>query len=278
MRNRNGRLFAIDALLTAALITSSVLAHGAIHEQIRAVTETIRRDPKNAELYLKRGELYRNHSEWKAAAADYDRAQKLNPKLSDVRLARGKMLFESKRFAPAKVELDRFLTLSPKNADGFMTRARLHHSLRRYPEAVKDYTRAINLSPAPGPEHYLARARAQAAMGGAQIDRALEGLDQGMRRFGPIVSLETYAIDLELQRGSHDAALKRLDAIIAQAERKETWQARRGDILVRAGRPAEAKEAYLSALSSIEKLPPARRSAPATARLEKQLQTRLACL
>lgn len=278
MWHRNGRLFAANAVVMAVLITSSALAHGAIHERIRAVTDEIRRSPKNAELYLMRGELYRNHEEWTAAGADYDRAQKLNPKLSPVHLARGKMLFESKRLAPAKVELDRFLALAPKNTDGLLTRARIHHGLRRYPAAVQDYTRVIELHPDPGPEHYLARARAQAALGGAQVGAALSGLDEGMRRLGPIVSLESFAIDLELQRGHYDAALKRLDAIIAQAGRKETWQARRGDILMRAGRPTEAKEAYRSALDSIEKLPPGRRNAPATAKLQKDLQTRLARL
>src|SRR2546429_3401664 len=48
----------------------------------------------------------------------------------------------------------------------------------------------------------VGRDRALAAEGGDHLDEALRGLDEGIKRLGPIVTLELYAIDLELDRKS----------------------------------------------------------------------------
>src|SRR2546426_2682773 len=69
-----------------------LFAHGDLHEQIAITTKLIQREPHNAALYLKRGELHRAHGEWDAAMADYERAAELDPKLEVVDLARGKAL------------------------------------------------------------------------------------------------------------------------------------------------------------------------------------------
>ena len=76
-----------------------VRAHEGLHEQIAAITAKIKRDPKNASLYLQRGELHRLHHDWARAAADYDRAEHLQPGLQTVDLARGKMLFDSENLS-----------------------------------------------------------------------------------------------------------------------------------------------------------------------------------
>src|SRR5262245_7785095 len=87
---RRGLLMVISGSL--GLCPLPGLAHGDLHEQIAAATSQIEKNPKNAELYLKRGELHRAHEDWDAALADYERAAILNPKLIVVDLARGKVL------------------------------------------------------------------------------------------------------------------------------------------------------------------------------------------
>src|ERR1051325_10483416 len=95
-RTTVNRLMAVVVCLS--LMSSFALAHEGLHEQIVAVSAKIRRDPKNASLYLQRGELHRLHRDWTRAAADYDRASRLRPDLTIIDLARGKMLYESGRF------------------------------------------------------------------------------------------------------------------------------------------------------------------------------------
>ena len=56
----------------------------------------------------------------------------------------------------------------------------------------------------------VGRDRALAAESGDHLDEALRGLDEGIKRLGPIVTLELYAIDLELAHKRYDSALESL--------------------------------------------------------------------
>ena len=254
------------------LLSSFAHAHEGLHEQIAAITAKIKRDPKNASLFLQRGELHRLHRDWSRAAADYDRAARLQPGLAIVDVARGKMLFDSGRFQRAKLVLDRFLTQQPNHFDAVMTRARVLAKLGSTAAAVNDFTRAIGQSP--DPELYRERAET-INRDGKHIDEALSGLDEGIKRLGPIVTLQLPAIELELRRQNYDGALSRLDLIAAQSERKEAWLVRRGEILKLAGRDEGARAAFNAALVAIDSLPPARRQSKAVTALQVRARSAL---
>jgi predicted Zn-dependent protease len=260
------------AVLTALAICLTLLpsfarAHEGLHEQIVAVTAKIKLNPKDASLYLQRGELHRLHRDWVRAAADYDRAARLQPGLSIIDLARGKMLFESRRLRRAKFVLDRFLLQQPGHVEGLVTRARVLAKIGARLDATRNFTEALALAPAPEPELYLERA--QVLSGDVHyIDEALRGLDEGINKLGPLVTLQLSAIELELRRKNYDAALTRLDLITAQSERKEMWLVRRGEILKDAGRTEEARAAFTAAIVAIESLPAERRKNRAVTALE----------
>ena len=252
----------------------SVSAHDGLHEQIAEVTARIRRDPKNAALYLKRGELYRLHRDWTRAAADYDRAARLRPRLAEIDFARGRMLFEAGRLRPAQIALDRFLHGQPEHLEALITRGRVLVRLGQHAAGARDFTEAIARSPEP--ELFLERAQALSAGGAAHLDEALRGLDEGIAKHGPLVTLQLYAIDLELRRKHYDAALARLETVAAQSPRRETWLARRGEILTLAGRAHEARAAFAAALAAVESLPASRRRTRAVTELEARLRAALA--
>ncbi len=260
-------------LAVSGALPARILAHGPIHEQIEAVTRQIEKRPGDAALYLKRGELRRLHGDWDAALSDYTRSAQLDPTWKLAGFYRGRMQLEARRPEPAKLELDRFLLERPDHADALLTRARAHAQLGAVQAAAADFKRAIALVPNPGPEPYVELAQALGRAGLA--DEALRGLDQGVARLGPIVALELPAIDLELDARRYDAALARLDRVAAQSARQETWLARRGEILVRAGRAREATEAFAAALRAIESLPPQQRRVRALVELEARLRASL---
>ena len=257
-----------------ALLPSLVNAHEGLHEQIAALTAKIKRDPKNASLYLQRGELHRLHRDWSRAAADYDRAARLQPSLKIVDLARGKMLLESGRLQRSKSTLDRFLSRQPGHYEGLLTRARVLAKLEKRSDAARDFTEALSASSVPEPELYLERASVLAG-DEQQITEALRGLDEGIAKLGPVVTLQLAAIDLELRRHNYDAALTRLDQITAQSERKETWLVRRGEILKLAGRDDEARAAFNAALVAIESLPAGHRQSRSVTALELRARSAL---
>ena len=280
-RQRTLKLASTTVQLLAVLLLLATLAtaHGGLHEQIAEVTALIKRAPLNATLYLKRAELYRLQQNWRRAEADYNQAARLQPGLAVADLARGQMLFEAGRPKPAKVALDRFLISQPEHLEALVTRARVLVKLGQRVEAAQDFTAAISLASTPQPELYIERARSLAGAPGSNIDNineALRGLDEGLTRLGPLVTLQLYAVDLELRLKSYDKALARLETVAAQSPRKETWLFRRGEVLLLAGRNTEAHTAFASALAALESLPLRRRRTRAVADLEVRLRSALA--
>ena len=261
-------------LLAACLaMPLGAFAHGDLHEQIVAVTEQLAREPGNAELHLKRAELYRVHESWSDAAKDYDRAAELAPELFAVELGRGKMLLASGKPDDAVTVLNRFIAKKPDFVDAFITRARAKAKLAEHAAAAADYAHAIELAVRPEPELYIERAHALAAAGLGPD--AVRTLDDGIAKLGPLVTLTLPAIELEVSAKNFDAALARIDRQLATAPRKETWLARRADILSQAGRAAEARAAYESAIAAIEALPVYRKQTKAALTLREHIEGQL---
>jgi tetratricopeptide (TPR) repeat protein len=266
-----------SAVVGIAILLGSVVFAAAdddVLEAIIATTQEIAASPRNAALFLKRGELYRVRRNWLRATRDYNRALRLDPTLSAVHFARGRMLSESGRPAEAKAAFDRFLDIEPDNAGALIERARLFVKLGRPRDAVADYSRALGVLPAPDPAYYLERA---ATLARAEfVDEAIRGIDEGIAKIGPIVTLELRAIELERGLGRYDAALARVEILAAPSPRKESWHVLRGEILAQAGRHEEARCAFGDALESIAILPPYRRSLRAVLDLDGKARRGLA--
>ncbi len=272
---------ALIAVLVGFTLPRLARAHAGIAEEMREVNARLATRPGDAALVLRRGELHRILGDYPAARADYERARRLDPDLAAVDLCLGTMLLDAGRPAEALRALDRFLAREPAHAGGFAARGRARLALGDPAAAAQDFTRAINHSRSdapPRPDLYLDRARSLASLGGARVDEAIRGLDEGIARLGDPVSLELRAIDLEIRRHRVDAALARVDRIAARSPRQEAWLARRGGILDRAGRKVEARAAYARALDAISALPPARRRTRASVRLEAEIAASLARL
>jgi predicted Zn-dependent protease len=248
------------------------LAHPGIDEQIAHVTSLIEERPREANLFLRRGELHRIHRDWKKAEADLLKARELDPELAAVDLCIGKLKLEEGKPADSKAALDLYIAKRPHDADAQAYRGRALTKLGKYVEAAESFSLAVANMPndRPRPEYYFERAQALEAAGISHLDEALRGLDEGMRRLGDPVVLQDYAIELELKGRRYDAALARLDQLAARSQRKETWLIRRGEILEVAGRYDEARSAYQGSLKAIEILPPSRRRNRAVERLQEQ--------
>lgn len=271
IRMRTTRL----AMAAASLLSLSATAHGPLHEQIDGLTRRIESAPDDATLYLRRGELRREHRDTEAALSDFARAGRLDPSLAQVDLLRGKTLLDAGLTPAAIAALDRFLAARPDHADALAARARAHAVRGDSQAAARDYTLAIRHAAPPEPDHYLGRARALAAEGGESVSAAIRGLDEGIARLGPLVSLTTTAIEIEQASGRNEAALARLNRLIDGAPRPETWLARRAELLAGIGRSREAAADCLAALAAIERLPQRVRDTRSSADLEARLREML---
>jgi tetratricopeptide (TPR) repeat protein len=263
-------LAAVVSFVLPAAFLAPLRAHGDLDEQIAIITARIARAP-TAALYLQRGELLRADEEYDAALRDYDRAEALDPKLDAVHLCRGLALHRIGRDEAARAALDIFLARKPDHVDGRTARARILSDRKEYAAAAADLERAIALSTDPAPELFSDCVAAQSALG--DDIAALATLEAGIARVGAIPTLQAAAIELELRLGRPAAALARIDRIMAQLQRQETWLARRGEILQSLERHEEALVSYRAALASIERLAPSQRNARPAKSLEARLRT-----
>ena len=272
------RVWAVAGLLAGVVLAvGPATGHPGIDQQIADVTALLEASPDDAALYLRRGELHRIHRGWAAAEADFRRARKLDRTLAEVDLALGTMKLDAGDPGGANKVLTRYLRRRPDSVTGLVARARALAKLGRNLDASRDYSRALTLAERgrPQPDYYLEQARVLEAAGPEHVAEALEVLDRGLERLSHPVTLQLYAIELELSMSRHEAALKRLDEIAGRATRKETWLLRRGEILESAGRNDEARTAYLQTLEAVEKLPVSRRGNAAVRRLVAEAESAL---
>jgi len=276
MRRRSAMRDRVRRAAAACLVAvaTTVAAHGALQDQIDAVSAEIAREPPSAHLYLRRGELNRLHEDRAAALADYERAAVLAPGDDTIDFLRGRVLQEAGIAKAAKFTLDRYVARHPDHVEALIVRARALAALADFGGASADYSRAIERLSKPDPDYYLERARSDVAARNAA--RALAGLDAGIAKLGPVPALLDLAIDIELQQGHYDAALAQLDRSAQSSSRKESWLARRGEILAQAGRRDEARAAYAAALAAIEALPSDMRRTTAMVDLESRVRGNLA--
>lgn len=258
------------------ILLPPVLAHDDPHDSIEEITLQIQQDPNNAELYLKRGELHRVSFHWDLALADFDRVVQLDPDHETVDFHRGRLLLEAGQFQSAKVAVDQFLSAHPNHIEGLIVRGRILRRLGQPLEAAQDYARALSLAPNPTPVLFIERAETLTEAGEEYVAAAVQGLDEGIQKLGPLILLQSLAIDLEVKRQHYDAALIRIDQVLTEVSRKEKWLTRRGEVLESAARPEEARVAYADALKAIESLPSRLRQVPASQELEAYLRRLLA--
>ncbi|MEM7311440.1 MAG: hypothetical protein AAF682_32550, partial [Planctomycetota bacterium] len=154
--------------------------------------------------------------------------------------------------------------------------ARALDALGRRAEAARRWTAALDAPGPPAPDLYVARSRSVLARGPEHAASALAGLDQGIAKLGQLPQLQLPAVEAELVRGDTDAALARLAALAAASKRKEAWHLRRAEILLAAGRRAEACTALHEAREALARLSAKRRSTAAmvelAARVDELLQ------
>ena len=249
-------------------------AHGDLHERITAISAQILTNPSSPDLWLQRADLHRQHAEFDAAQTDLDHAAQLKPGWASAELQQARIAFDRENFPGAVRAAGDCLMLDPTNADARVLRARSLVRLQQPARAIADYDAVLTRtnSARPLPDLFLERARAQAAL--EKFDDALHGLDDAMRQLGDTPSFALPAIEYERQRGAFGAALARLE----RAEKffdRESFLALRGEILLQAGRRADAAKYFSAALAALEKFSTERRALPAVVDLEARLRANL---
>lgn len=253
-----------------------VLAHGDAHERMEHLDARILSEPDNAELHLRRGRLYIEENHFEEARADLEKALALAPTQHGARYFLAEALLYGGKAELAEQQAQQFIDAHGAKELGALSRgywllgqARM---ARKHPEAaILAYRAALKVAVEPAPDHYQLFVDACLAARGKYLDEALRVLDQGLAAGGGIDLLQGMALEVELQAGRTDAALQRLESVIAQNKRLPFLYTRKAEILADAGRMAEAGKALVSARDALMTIPGKRRQAKVYTNLEQQI-------
>jgi len=262
----------VVALVCAAALGSATTAaaHPSDRAQIGAVDSLLAVHPDDPALLRWRAELSRLEGDFAAAERALAQAEALAPGDPRQRVLRARLRLDRGLPGQALEDANALVEAHPDDPAGWRLRAESRSRTGAHEAAARDLDGAIGRMGSPEPGLYLFRARETRAAG--HEARALEGLEEARRRFGPLVSVEREAIELEMALGRSDAALRRLDALAGQYDRRDAFLLERGDLLYRSGRLPEALASWTEALSIVESRAPqlgrdGRRAAELRARL-----------
>lgn len=115
---------------------------------IECYSKTIKINPKDAELYLWRGNTKYNKTDYKKALKDYDIAIELNSDFADAHYSRGLAYFANKEYDNAIADYTKVIKLKPKYAEYYYhSRGNAWKAKGKYKDAIDDYTKAIKKNP-----------------------------------------------------------------------------------------------------------------------------------
>lgn len=202
---------------------------------------------------LLRAEIERAEGRVVDAAADLDRASLLIPDSGALARCRAALALDVGRPEEALEALDACpdpaLATDPRLP---WMRAEALQRLGRLDAAAVVMDSALAQGRHASAEHYLARARLAEERRGEGAPGAIAVLERGLAHWPQAWNLASRLVDLEAAAGNYDAALERLDGVARLAPNPERLLAQRGDLLERAGRPWEAREAWTAALAGLE--------------------------
>ena len=262
-------------LLTGGLLACSLpaAAHPAFEDIARHADGIVAERPDDPGSYLTLAQTRRIARDWDGALVAIEHAAAHGAAPVEVAALRGAVFLDAGWPGMALVEAERALAIDPAQPQVRLLEGRACMALGRPEDAARAIALAIEGMSSPTPDHVLALRDARLAAG----DRAgaIAALDHGLTRIGHVPSLALPALDLEIELGREEAALRRIDALLATNPRNELWLARRGDVLDRLGRRDEARIARTDALAAIRSRPDGRRGERA-ASLERELLAALA--
>jgi len=117
------------------------------HKAIVYLSNAIKLQSNDAEIYYNRGIAYENLGQYQPAIQDYNQAISLNPAYSEAFYNRGTIYNEIGQYQQAIDDFNQAVILQPNDAEAYHGRGFAYDKLGQYQRALEDYNKAINLQP-----------------------------------------------------------------------------------------------------------------------------------
>jgi tetratricopeptide (TPR) repeat protein len=114
---------------------------------ISAYNQALQENPKDVNVYYKRGKIYYQLKSYRSAIKDFEQVIKFNPQNADVYVYRGLTYYNLKEYQKALLDYDRALKINPDYAIAYNNRGLTYNNLKEYKKALLDYDRALKINP-----------------------------------------------------------------------------------------------------------------------------------
>ncbi|MCB0596854.1 MAG: metallophosphoesterase [Lewinellaceae bacterium] len=220
--------------------TGHALAHGSLHEAIERKSRQVEESPEDALLRFERGLLYQEHGDIGLALEDFHTALQLEPSYQICHLPMAQLYRDTGALEQALLHINIFLEQEPRNPFGYETRASIYQKQSQFIQAVADLRTmaALKNDNAIRPDDYFKLADGMLLAYPGQYGQAIEALEEGLKRLGDIISLQSRLVELEISAGRYASALQRINQIMAPLPRKDKWLAKRTQVLQLMQQPA----------------------------------------
>jgi tetratricopeptide (TPR) repeat protein len=278
--SENRRIIAVVALgvLTAALGAAYLMTpmgppapatesctHGYDPQKtIRACSEIIEHDPKNAIAYAYRGRMFIYLSEPDKVLADADRAIALNARLPDAFVTRSAASWFFGEPKDASKDLDQAIRLKRDNPEALILRALVNSAEGNKEQSTQDYDTALAyLSEAIARESenaklYRLRGLVHANM--RQYDLAITDYDRAIKFASDDPLAFSYRGSVEIARRAYDQAIADFDRSIELNDKFFATYTNRGYAFGQKGQHDRAIAEYTQALALYPRYAPAYRN------------------
>jgi tetratricopeptide (TPR) repeat protein len=114
-------------------------------EALALCDKIIQKDPKFAEGYHARGQVYMAMHRYHEAVDDLTTAVSFNHRSADIHIDRAAALFQTQDFAKAKLEYDQIISLDGNSAPAYFGRGLVEENTNKTDEALADFRKTLDL-------------------------------------------------------------------------------------------------------------------------------------
>ncbi|HEV2955355.1 MAG TPA: tetratricopeptide repeat protein [Xanthobacteraceae bacterium] len=198
---------------------------GDYEHAVEQLTEAIKLEPKNAQIFDYRGRAYSLKKDYALATDDYNEAIKLDPTNGQIYEDRADNYYRMKDYDHAIEDYSKAIALGTKNDHIYNFRGNSYYSKSNYDKAIEDYSSAIELSPQ-NDVYYSNR-------GGAfkekhVYDRAIADLGRAIELNPKSDTAYNERGELYSLQGKYDEAIKDFDEAIGLEPKKMQYYYNRG--------------------------------------------------
>jgi tetratricopeptide (TPR) repeat protein len=188
----------IALLILLATLTSAARGHPDLILQIEELDVQLKSQPGNVELLVKRGDLYRRHQDYTAAAQDFNAARSIDPSNPEIDFYAGRLALAAGNGVEAEQLLARYLAHYPQHAAAWALRGEANIQIRSPGAAAEYFAQAIRYSNRPSPGLYSLNALSLVAIGESSWTGARQVIDEALQHFPLELTLLGLGVDIAL--------------------------------------------------------------------------------